>query len=132
MTAPGRREARLTAATSMTQMDPTTCGATCLLAASILLGREPVGGAGCGAAAGAGCGAAAGAGCGAAAGAGGRRLAPSGEGLADAQRRVQRSLNRRAIARLAPWPRALGSPPWSLARELLPHDRAPVPGALDA
>ncbi len=98
MTAPGRREARFTAATSMTQMDPTTCGATCLLVASALLGREPVGGA--------------------VAGAGGGQGAPPGEGPADAQRRIQRSLNRRAIARLVPWPRAFGSTPWSLAREL--------------
>lgn len=102
------REARFETAisvasvTSMTQMDPTTCGATCLLAARILAGREPAAWA-----------AAARSG-----EAGGGAGAPSPEGLAEAQRSIQRSLNHRAIARLFPWPSALGSTPWSLAGEL--------------
>lgn len=102
------REARFETAisvasvTSMTQMDPTTCGATCLLAARVLAGREPAAWA-----------AAARSG-----EAGGGAGAPSPEELAQAQRSIQRSLNHRAIARLAPWPSALGSTPWSLAGEL--------------
>ena len=104
------REARFETAisvasvTSMTQMDPTTCGATCLLAARVLAGHEPAswaaGASGAGGATDSGAG------------------APSPEELAQAQRGIQRSLNHRAIARLAPWPSALGSTPWSLAREL--------------
>lgn len=104
------REARFETAisvasvTSMTQMDPTTCGATCLLAARALAGHEPAswaaGASGAGGATDSGAG------------------APSPEELAQAQRSIQRSLNHRAIARLAPWPSALGSTPWSLAREL--------------
>lgn len=78
----GGREALLDAVTSMSQMDPTTCGATCVLAARLLEGA-------------------------------GRITDP-----VRSQRAIQRGLNRRAILWLLPWPRALGSPPWALAREL--------------
>lgn len=81
-------------AVTLTQHDGTTCGATCVLAARLLRGQvpEPV-----------------------------RRAA---EGpmpghhllaeLAEEQRRIQRAMNRRGLGPL-PWPRALGSIPWTLA-----------------
>ncbi|WP_315583241.1 hypothetical protein [Actinomyces viscosus] len=103
-------------AVTLTQTDGTTCGATCLLAARLLLapgerraltdelsweeavssepGRE------------------------------GRRLAHL---LSRHQLRIQRAMNRSGLGPV-PWPKALGSTPWSVARQITEIVSTCVPG----
>lgn len=106
---------------TMTQVDQTTCGATCLLAARLLLDpqeRQRLGRALASAQAAAALAVPAQAG--PAEQAGARLLAALGR----RQQALQRALNRTGLGPL-PWPRSLGSTPWSVAWAM----SAPLPGA---
>lgn len=87
---------------TITQCDATTCGATCVLAARLLLQEAAPGRLLRAAAASA------------APGRTGRALA---DRVAALQRSLQTAMNRRGLGPL-PWPRALGSTPWSVARAM--------------